>query len=872
MMRFHLPTLLLSLALCCIATSGFGADELQPPLANSNSLPSDAVLQSWIASQELVEDWRITAEPLPMAPEASAGLGARVLYFMGSEELLGERYEAAAAYFTQAMEAEPENPSIRLGLALAMLERSQPEAALELAEGVLASNPKEVLALRYKALGLLGVGRRPEALAALEEARALAPRNTEILESLGEQYRLVADVDKMIEIYTNLVSIDQGNLRALFFLSWAHLHRGNVDEALRYIDDAVDRYPRNGQLHARKLEMIRQARRPELLRPAIRQAIVEAGDPTDFEAELVQLVEREGKRNGLIDEYREFAKQYPHETRVRLRLASMLVERNALADAILEYERVLAEQPDNPEAHFALGNLYVRLDRFDEAMASFKASQRSGPFDAKRYFEVGLLYNRKGEFARAAENFKQGLAIDPSSVELSVALGGALREDGRLDESVDALNSALKEIGPHAMLYDQLALTFKRQGMGALTEENLERSTQLDGTNARVRLALYHAQLENKNEAGAEASLEIILSRFLSAEEAARDPSYLTQLVNVAVQNGRADHAIRVLDTLLGQGEGGLLLAGGVFASLAPRLTDIGMGAEAADFRVRLLDKVPDAQRDRWDGELAQALGERERALAAYRRALEREPRNAVLHSRQLNILAAMGERAQMDAAYGRAESVLQGDSAGAIALDYAMLLVKADERVEARDFLIEKVIPLKLSPSLSATAQRTLGDLQAALGQPEEAERAYRIALELAPNDVLSLNNFGYFLANRGERLDEAETMVKRALSLNPEAGFILDSLGWIYYQKGEIDQAIRYLELAVAREGSNPELHEHLADAYQRANRLGDALRHWRRAIELDPGSQVRLQARIDSLTAAPSANPSGADGIAGAGAKAQ
>jgi tetratricopeptide (TPR) repeat protein len=112
-----------------------------------------------------------------------------------------------------------------------------------------------------------------------------------------------------------------------------------------------------------------------------------------------------------------------------------------------------------------------------------------------------------------------------------------------------------------------------------------------------------------------------------------------------------------------------------------------------------------------------------------------------------------------------------------------------------------------------------------------------YENALDLNPDDVLSLNNYGYLLAQESIELDYAEQLLKRALNFQPNAGYILDSLGWVYYQKLEFERAIELIEAALERESTNAELADHLGDAYRSIGNEELALMYWRRALLLDP-----------------------------------
>jgi Flp pilus assembly protein TadD len=84
------------------------------------------------------------------------------------------------------------------------------------------------------------------------------------------------------------------------------------------------------------------------------------------------------------------------------------------------------------------------------------------------------------------------------------------------------------------------------------------------------------------------------------------------------------------------------------------------------------------------------------------------------------------------------------------------------------------------------------------------------------------------------GVRLDEAEQLIQRALQLEPNDGFYIDSLGWVYFQKGDYARAVEQLERAVAITVDDPTIIEHLGDAYVRFGNSDLALSRYREAIQ--------------------------------------
>ena len=116
-------------------------------------------------------------------------------------------------------------------------------------------------------------------------------------------------------------------------------------------------------------------------------------------------------------------------------------------------------------------------------------------------------------------------------------------------------------------------------------------------------------------------------------------------------------------------------------------------------------------------------------------------------------------------------------------------------------------------------------------------AEKSFRKALELSPDEPNVLNYLGYSMIEKKINLAEAMEMVKKAVELKPNDGYIIDSLGWAYYQLGDYEQAVVHIERAVELLPADPIIAEHLGDAYWRVGRKLEARFQWQHARDNKP-----------------------------------
>ena len=131
---------------------------------------------------------------------------------------------------------------------------------------------------------------------------------------------------------------------------------------------------------------------------------------------------------------------------------------------------------------------------------------------------------------------------------------------------------------------------------------------------------------------------------------------------------------------------------------------------------------------------------------------------------------------------------------------------------------------------------------------QAETALAEMRRAIDLDPNHAEALNYLAYYYAERRENLDEALLFAKRALALKAEA-HILDTLGWVYFVRGDFDSARKFLAQAVEKAGDDPIVLEHYGDALQAKKAYKEAVVIYKRSLALQPDNTA-LRDKLKTL----------------------
>ena len=129
------------------------------------------------------------------------------------------------------------------------------------------------------------------------------------------------------------------------------------------------------------------------------------------------------------------------------------------------------------------------------------------------------------------------------------------------------------------------------------------------------------------------------------------------------------------------------------------------------------------------------------------------------------------------------------------------------------------------------------LGVILEKMGQKRESIQVLKTAIKKDPFHVMALNYLGYTYADRGIHLDEAEDLIKRALKFRPNDGYIIDSLGWVYFKKKRYDEALVEMEKAWKLAPNDPVVGEHLGEVYLKKGLWDKAIKILRRVLEVNP-----------------------------------
>ena len=433
-------------------------------------------------------------------------------------------------------------------------------------------------------------------------------------------------------------------------------------------------------------------------------------------------------------------------------------------------------QPDSVDAAQLLTGLELQRGNADVARAHLRRLLALKDFHTRQdYLNLVRLLNQNVPPETLFGVLDAVLESRPDDPEALFAyslaatgLGQAQRADqpsARLLELQPAVDEAL-------LLRAQILLqTGQSQAAGDLLRGFLKTHPG----HTQVRLTLARVLMESKDYAGARSAFETVLKQ---------DPANSDARLAVA------------------------LLAGELGDRRAARAQLLKLAADA-----RQAD-----QAHFYLGKLAEDAGDVGPAIDWYARVKAGEHRTEAL-LRRADLLATRGDLDAAVALLATAASEADGDHIRFL-LAQSDLLLQGNRAPQAEALINEALTQNPDSLELLFARSMVLDKLN----RPTEMERDLRRILEIDPKNANALNAWGYTLADRGERLDEAHTLISRALEQSPDNPYILDSLGWVLFRQGDLVGAETYLRRALSLL-PDAEVYAHLAEVLHAQGRTSEA-----------------------------------------------
>jgi tetratricopeptide (TPR) repeat protein len=614
--------------------------------------------------------------------------------------------------------------------------------------------------------------------------------------------------------------------------SYYHFSLARLRDAEGRYTEAIDEYKKALDLDPKNSNLYSQMAQTYLKGSQASQAIAAANkaveiNPNNIDAHMLlsqiywqALLSSKGKPpdaqiNSAIHEYEEIIRIDPADPQAFLLLGQLYQVINQPNKAEEIYKKHLNVDPGSEEGVLALAELHVKAGDNKGAAALLEDFLKSRPDSDRAAKELGDAYFALQEYGKAADNYRIALSLGSEDQDVPNSYAQALFMDERFDEAAAVFEKLLKEDPNDGATLLRLAQIYRRTMKFDKARETLDAADKLVPNNPEIQFNLY---LVDRDEGKLEDALAKLGKLAKSSEHTngkytpSEQQNRLVFLTNLAVLNSSLGHYDQAVQAYLDM------------RPLSP-------------------------EKDRIDAMIIETFrtSKNQDKATQYLQnvALKETP-----SSKQLQIISAdmIAEKGKVDEGIKALESLSKSGPDLELYSAMSDIYQRAKKWDEAQAVLERAV----RSFPMESEVYFLQGAMYEKQKKDTEAEKAFRRSLELDSDSPATLNYLGYMFADRGIKLDEALTMIQKAVDSDPISGAYLDSLGWVYYKMNRLTEAEQYLKKAVRFASTDSTMHDHLGDLYNKIMKYPEAQLEWQKAIQLanEPKEADPIKKKLDQI----------------------
>ncbi len=447
-----------------------------------------------------------------------------------------------------------------------------------------------------------------------------------------------------------------------------------------------------------------------------------------------------------------------------------------------------------------LAQCYFQIGKFEQSAKTFEKMINEEPRNAELYVQASNQYLNANDPARAVDmlnKLEERIGISETSATKKEYIFLKL---GRTDDAIEALRALVETFPDIAVYRGYLGETLMKTGRTQEAIKELLLMEQLDSTYGRTQMLLFELYAKQGDDLMSYVHLKKAF-RLPDVDIAEKINAFTPYFVGFNINPYIKIQAIELSDMLLiahPNRDIPYIVKGDIYHKMdslekSREYFAIAVEKEGSDYRTwdKLISMDAKLKRSDWQ------LEDSERAIERY----PNMPGFYLAKAYALYDLERMGEAAEA------AETGLE--------------------------IATEAVDKIELLSCLASCYDE--------LGKFELSEHNFKKALELDSRNVLIMNNFAYALARRGAKLDLADSLINTVFSIDARNPFYMDTKAWVEYKKGNIDEAIEWINKAIKIDPMGYEYFEHLAEIYKSKGDLIKAQEYLERAQEL--GSKIEV-----------------------------
>lgn len=496
----------------------------------------------------------------------------------------------------------------------------------------------------------------------------------------------------------------------------------------------------------------------------------------------------------------------------------------------------LAIAPNHPAASYEMGQLYLHEQKALEAVPYLEVAYRSEP-DNKWYAHVlAQAYEFSGDFESASGLYLALLEQFPEDQDYYLYLANAYERLGKKEEAVEAYSAFERKMGVSEKISMRKVSLFEELDLRDSIPSVYIRLIEANPYEPR-----FYGLLANEYKKSGETDKALAVYEELAARMP-DDPLVQLSLYEYYELQGKHAEAIASLEKAFLSTEldvdTKVRLVAGMYEQA---IIDEQIKSDAFRLLEALLKTHPDkAQTYAVFGDFLSADDQLKEARKAFYSSVEIDDTKYAVWNQILLIDVDLNDRVAMEKDAEAASELFPSQPLPLYILGYARFL---NEDYDAAIRALESGKALVyMNPQLEVQFYSTLGDAYYQKGDNQQAWINYDRALRLNPDNLYVLNNYAYYLSLEEQDLARALEMSTRCVEQDPSNATYLDTRGWVYFKRGNFDEAVADLQLAVDFGGSaNAEVLEHLGDALYKKGEHDEAKKRWEQARLIEPSESL-------------------------------
>jgi len=659
-----------------------------------------------------------------------------------------------------------------------------------LVDGAVPSDRARAFAHFARGIAFLGDGRLSDAEQCFLKASELDPNSSAPLVKLGKVQMRLGKLEEARRSFSKAVEINEKSPAARRALASSYLRSGELEAAAAEMERVVALEPDNLSNYRALGAIYEKQNNKGAVLDLYRRLVDTKQEDPNARLLLARALERAGQLEEAEHEFESAIELAPMEMDFYSKMAAFEMRRGQPEAAIKVYRSAMERMPHEPEVYLLLGGLYEQLERIDDARITYRQAIEVDPTAVSGYLAVAQLEEKLNDITEAIDAYRAGLEVRPESIILRYGLASAYVHARNTTAAIAEFKKIVRRASDWVEPHYNLGVLYDVAGDYVRAQRHLRKAIALNPN-------LVGAQRYLAGTFAKRGQIDRAVGAYEKLVETERTSADLDALGILYLVQSNAQKGIEVLEKVE---EGSMtslraVLLGGYYDMV-----------QDDEKRERYWSKIPELDEAALEG--------------------------------LTDVLYACGPQQVGDHLVRLCERAIVGRSdVGTLYL----IIGATREAMEDPDGAIKAYEKGLAAEPGNALMHFRLGALYEEKGDYDAATAHLRSCLAIDPTNAKACNYLGYMFAEQGTNLDEAEVLIKRALENEPENGYYLDSLGWVYYKEREWEKAIEFLELAVKHlDHDDAIVRDHLGDAHFAAGAVKDAVGQWRKALRLDPENE--------------------------------